>query len=115
MPGKEIAPFILPLAMAAAPAPATKKRPITDPVAARIALLTAQANPPPESTEAMGDVYSAVEECAKKVRQAVEKKAKKNDKGRLIHALDLLLQARDTACASLILPYAEEDAPAESV
>ena len=95
--------------MAAALVPASKKRPIADPVAARVALIDGQFDLPAENLQAMRDVRAAVAECAKKIQQAVEKKAKKNDKGRLIHAMDLLQQAKDTACVSCILPYAEEE------
>lgn len=95
--------------MAAAPPAAKKRLLIADPVTARVALINGQFDLPAENVQAMRDIRAAVEECAKKIQAAVEKTAKKNDRGRLIHAIDLLQQVKDTACVSVILPYAEEE------
>jgi hypothetical protein len=85
------------------------KRPITDPVEARVALIDGTFALPDENKEAMAEIRRAVKECAEKIKDSVRKKAKKHDTGRLIHSLDLLQQVKDTACVSVILPFAEAE------
>ena len=85
-----------------------KKRLVTDPVEARVELINGNFDLPKESVDAMRTVRSVISEAAKKLRVAVEA-APKHDKGRLIAALDSLQHAKDTACVSLILPFASKD------
>lgn len=93
----------------AATAAAPKKRVrITDPVEARVELINGMFPLPQASKEAMGDVRNAIEVAARAIARSVQ--ANPHDKGRLIHTLDLLQQAKDTACVALILPHAEKDA-----
>jgi len=64
---------------------------------------------PAKNIAAMKQVREIVAECAQKLTEAVTEVSRHYgvgyDTGRLIAALDLLQQVKDTACVSLILPF----------
>jgi c-di-GMP-related signal transduction protein len=89
------------------------KRPITDPVLARVAMIDGMFSLPDENLQAMKEIRAAVAECAKKIEVATRKRAKKHDTGTVINVMRKLQSIKNLACDSVILPYAEEDIPAD--
>ena len=83
------------------------KRPITDPVAQRVAMINGTFDLPQETVAAMREIRAALDECARKVQKTVEAQPK-YDKGRLIASIDQLQHTKNTLCDSLILPHAQE-------
>jgi hypothetical protein len=59
-----------------------------------------------KATEAIRTIFS---EAAEKFAALLEQTEVKYDTGRAIHALDTLQAAKDTACVSVILPFASTD------
>ena len=53
-------------------------------------------------------IREAVARCARQLQSIVQEDPKHNV-GRLIHTIDLLQSAKDTACVALLLPYANTD------
>ena len=88
--------------------PAAKKQKRNPVVAARVKLINGQFKVPEFNANAT-KIREAIQEAAEKVAAVVEG-AEKHDVGRLIHALDLMQHAKDTACVSLMLPFAGTDA-----
>ena len=84
-----------------------RKRKITDPIEARVELINGKFTIPETTTNAMNEVRTILSEAAKRLKTCVEKNP--HDKGRLIHTFDLLQNAKDTCCVSLLLPFAEAD------
>lgn len=86
---------------------AKRKRPITDPVEKRADLINAYYDLPGDIPPAMREIRDAISAAAKALA-AIEKRLGKEhcDTGRMIHALDLLQQAKNAACDALILPHA---------
>lgn len=81
-------------------------------IQARVLLIDGQFETPKESKEAFGNVRAIFAKAAQDLSNLLvgkDSKVAKVDAGRLIHALDLLQQAKDTACVSLLLPYADTD------
>lgn len=85
---------------------------------ARLALINGNFPLPAETVQAMREIRVAISDAAASIDvsirgkkrsadEAVETPARivKYDVGRLIAALDLLQQAKDVACAALILPH----------
>lgn len=56
----------------------------------------------------MDDIRLAISEAAVAVHKICTADGVKFDTGRLIHTMDLLQQAKDTACVALILPFAKD-------
>lgn len=76
-----------------------------DPIAARVAMINGWFDLPASTVDGMKEIRVAVEECAKKIKDVFEREGK--DTGRGIATIDLLQQAKNTACDALILPYAK--------
>ena len=74
------------------------------PVFARTAMIDGYFNLPEPTIDAMKEIRAAFAECAKKV-QHVTLGAGAFDIGRLIACIDLIQQAKNVACDSLILPH----------
>jgi len=59
----------------------------------------------PQATQAaLEEVNSAIVDCARRIEAAM-KTAKDHDRGRLIHTIDLLREAKDSATVALQLPH----------
>jgi hypothetical protein len=103
-----------------APMEEKKRIRVTDPVEARMLLINGDFHLPDENKAGMKEIGKALEDAAVRIH-AVAKKlpcagVSKDgkplpgyDTGRLIAALDTIQHAKDIACVSFILPYAEKD------
>lgn len=85
---------------------------------ARLALINGTFPLPAETTQVMGEIRAAISDAAASIDVSIRGKKRsadepiestarivKYDVGRLIAALDLLQQAKDVACAAVILPH----------
>ena len=99
---------------------------ITDPVEARVELINGQFDLPPENVNAMKEVRAAISECAKRIKAAADQLPSAGtardgrpslgyDVGRMIAAMDTLQHAKDIACVSFILPYADKEVVIDDV
>lgn len=77
---------------------------ITDPVTKRVEMINGRFDLPQETIQAMNDIRQAVDQCARSIQTATSKV--ETDTGRLIATMDLLQQAKNVACDSIILPHA---------
>lgn len=111
-------------AVFAAAAAARRKRRIVDPIEARVQLIDGDFAIPPANKAAVAEIRAACKAAAKRICAATRdlpsagtsadgKRLPGYDTGRLIAALDTLQQAKNIACVSVFLPYAEveEDEP----
>lgn len=80
-----------------------KRDRVTDKIEARTQLLKYETELPEDSHNAMIQVNLLLADTMEKVRKIVI--AQEHDPGRLVHALDLLLQTAHTVKVSLELPH----------
>ena len=78
----------------------------------RVALINGHFDLPADVKKAMDNIRLAISEAAVAVHKTCTASGIKFDAGRLIHAIDLMQQAKDTACVALILPFANKAADA---
>jgi hypothetical protein len=76
-----------------------------DPLEARVEMINGRFDLPKETLEAMDQIRKATETASREIHRAATL-VPKYDKGRLIATMDLLQQAKNTACDALILPHA---------
>lgn len=89
-----------------------QKRPRNDPVEVRIAAMNTKMDLELNVTTSLAIIRNLIQECAAQVAETVRNEANGGyDMGRLIHAMDLLQQAKDTASMALILPRVAEQRP----
>jgi hypothetical protein len=73
---------------------------------ARVAVIDGMFQLPRATTERFTKIRGAIQRAAADVAEAVREAGEGGyDVGRLVAALDLLQQAKDVACVSLILPH----------
>jgi len=70
---------------------------------ARVAIINGTFELPPSTPKAMATVREILAKAAEDLKAVII--SEKHDIGRVIATMDLLQQAKDTACASLILPH----------
>jgi hypothetical protein len=75
----------------------------------RVLLVNGKFSLPSENVKAMETIRIIFSEAAEKFAALLESTGVKYDTGRAIHALDTLQAAKDTACVSVILPFASTD------
>lgn len=75
---------------------------------ARVKLINGHFELPQETKKEMEDIRNACQAAAEEIQAIVTHGKVKYDAGRIIHALDLLQQVKDTACVALILPHAPQ-------
>lgn len=81
-----------------------KKRSRFAPIAARVDMINGNFELPTVSVTLMREIRECVAAAAKQIEEIFET-APEYDMGRAIHTIDLLQQAKNTACDALILPY----------
>lgn len=75
---------------------------------ARVGLIDGNFDLPTDTSRRFGVIRKVLQGAAQTIASVVREAGEDNyDVGRLIAALDLLQQAKDTACVSLILPHAK--------
>lgn len=70
---------------------------------ARVAIINGAFDLPDKTPEVMSEVRKILAKAAEDLKVVLL--AEKHDIGRVIATMDLLQQAKDTACTSLILPH----------
>lgn len=90
------------------------KRKRVDPVDIRVAAMNTKLRMPMSVDVSLGKIRALIQECAKQVADTVRDSDNGDfDMGRLIHTMDLMQQAKDTASMSLILPLIAKDGDQE--
>lgn len=86
------------------------KRPRPDPVDVRIAAIDTKLSLDVNQAVSISTIRVLIQECAQNVANIVKNQAGVGDydMGRLIHAMDLFQQAKDTAIMAIILPVVSE-------
>ena len=83
----------------------TNKRPRVDPVDVRIAAIDTKLTLDVNQAVSISTIRDTIQKCARTVADIVKSEAIGGyDMGRLIHAMDLFQQAKDTAIMAIILP-----------
>ena len=78
-------------------------------IRARVLLVNGKFSLPDANAKAMEAIRNIFSEAAEKFAALLEQTGVKYDTERAIHALDTLQAAKDTACVSVILPFASTD------
>ena len=77
-----------------------------NPIEARAKLVNGNFTLPDNTISALKEIREACGELAQKLLDITRQADLKVDTGRMIAAMDLVQQVKDTACVSVILPHA---------
>ncbi|QJX71277.1 hypothetical protein F-S17_0013 [Faustovirus] len=76
-------------------------------ITTRAKLVNGNFNLPTETINAMREIREACSELATRLEAIVKADGAQFDTGRMIAAMDLVQQVKDTACVAVILPHAK--------
>jgi hypothetical protein len=93
--------------------PAAVKRARADPLDVRTSFIDLRLDTPAETRDRLNRIRDVISRAAREVTTII-KESGKYDMGRAIAAVDSLQHAKDLACASVLLPFAEDDVTSRS-